>query len=106
MQNRYYFTEDGSYGIVDSGFTILNVDGFTDAMFDDIDEASDFSKIEYAIAYRDLLDVNAGFDDKTTWSEVPDLVERVTFVLETMYADEDVNHLRILIQRISDGLGL
>ena len=104
MTQRHYFTNDGSFGeVTDNDFAIIKTDDFTADEWEQIDEASDSMKLDYAMAYRDLKDatrpVEAG-----QWHNVSDNLDYLIFELKRGNLDDD-EVLEVLIQ-IREGLGL
>lgn len=103
MEQRYYFTTTGSYGIVDDEFVIVNTSDFTREEWDTIDEASDSMKMDYAMAYRELKDANRPAE-RGEWQHVADNLEYLIFELKRGNIEEsEVLDVLLLIQ---EGLGL
>jgi hypothetical protein len=104
MQNeRFYFTLDGSYGIVDNEFTIINTSDFTSEHWDEIEKAPDNMKMDYAMAYRDLLDANKNVEPGQ-WIHLEENIEYLLdYVRRNLIAEDEV--IDVLVQ-IKEGLGL
>lgn len=103
QQERFYFTVNGSYGIVDDEFVIVNTSDFTTDEWRTIEEASDSMKIDYAMAYRELKDANRPAE-RGEWQHVADNLEYLLFELKRGNVDEaEVLDVLLLIQ---EGLGL
>lgn len=99
---RYYFTSDGTYGIVDNDFVIISTDGFTDEMFDEIDSASDSTKIEYALMFRDLIDINSPKPfERTQWAGVEGYLDEAIHLAKS----EGMLELSSILEEIYEGLG-
>lgn len=104
MQNqRYYFTTDGSYGIVDDNFVIVNTSDFSTEEWATIDDTADSMKMDYAMAYRELKDVNRPAE-RGEWQHVAENLEYLILELKRgNIGDPEVLDVLVLIQ---EGLGL
>ena len=103
QQERFYFTTNGTYGIVDDEFVIVNTSDFTSEEWETINDASDSMKMDYAMAYRELKDATRP-TERGEWQHVADNLEYLLFELKRgNVGDEEVLDVLLLIQ---EGLGL
>jgi hypothetical protein len=100
---RFYFTTDGSYGIVDDNFTIVNTSDFSTEEWDTIHNASDSMKMDYAMAYRELKDATRPIE-RGEWQHVSANIDYLIYEFKRGNVD-DSEVLDILIL-IREGLGL
>lgn len=102
-QERFYFTTNGTYGIIDDEFVIVNTSDFTTEEWDTINDASDSMKMDYAMAYRELKDAKRPAE-RGEWQHVADNLEYLLFELKRGNVDDaEVLDVLLLIQ---EGLGL
>jgi hypothetical protein len=103
QQERFYFTTNGTYGIVDDEFVIVNTSDFTTDEWDTINEASDSMKMDYAMAYRDLKDATRPAE-RGEWQHVEDNLEYL--LLEFKRGNIDDTEVLDVLLLIKEGLGL
>lgn len=103
QDERFYFTADGSYGIVDETFTIVNTSDFSAEEWDNIDNATDSMKMDYAMAYRELKDATRP-GERGEWLHVADNIEYLIFELKRGNIDE--SEILDVLALIKEGLGL
>ena len=102
-KERFYFTEGGSYGIVDEQFTIIDTSDFTKEEWDNIMDAGDSMRMDYAMAYRELKDATR-HSERGEWQHVADNLEYLLLEFKRGNVDdEEVLDVLLLIQ---EGLGL
>lgn len=102
-KERFYFTTNGTYGIIDNDFTVINTSDFTAEEWETIDDASDSMKMDYAMAYRELKDATRPAE-RGEWLHLEDNLEYLIFELKRGNIEEsEVLDVLILIQ---EGLGL
>lgn len=103
QQERFYFTTNGTYGIVDDEFVIINTSDFTKDEWDTINDASDSMKMDYAMAYRELKDAKRPAE-RGEWQHVEDNLEYL--LLEFKRGNIDDTEVLDVLLLIKEGLGL
>lgn len=102
-QERFYFTAGGSYGIVDEEFSVINTSDFTKEEWDNIMDAGDSMRMDYAMAYRELKDANRP-TERGEWQHIEDNLEYLIFELKRGNVDDE--EVLEVLQLIQEGLGL